>query len=81
MLNPIFIRSWHDYLPLKFEFRGYVVLERVQLHVYGGRDAISFLLPCVLVYTYSVILEFKQFDWFAISDYSTTFTSYRVDNV
>ena len=56
MLNPISTRSQHVYLPLKFEFRGNVVLEREQLRVYGGRDAISFLLPCVLVYTYSVIL-------------------------
>ena len=35
----------------------------------------------ISLYTLSDLGDLKQTDWFAISDYSTIFTSWRVDNV
>ena len=41
----LFLRSWHVYFPLEFEFRGKSCVERE----HGGEDGISCLLPCVLL--------------------------------
>ena len=41
----LFLRSWHVYFPLEFEFRGKSCVERE----HGGEDGISCLLPCILL--------------------------------
>ena len=41
----LFIRSWHVYFPLEFEFRGKSCVERE----HGGENGISCLLPCILL--------------------------------
>ena len=41
----LFLRSWHVYFPLEFEFRGKSCVERE----HGGEDGISGLLPCILL--------------------------------
>ena len=41
----LFLRSWHVYFPLEFEFRGKSCVEREL----GGEDGISCLLPCILL--------------------------------
>ena len=54
----LFLRSEHVYLPLEFEFRGKVVLERE----HGDRDAISCLLRtlCIILYWSCMEGEFEQ---------------------
>ena len=42
----LFLRSWHVYFPLEFEFRGKSCVERE----HGGEDGISCLLPCILLF-------------------------------
>ena len=41
----LFLRSWHVYFPLEFEFRGKSCVERE----HGGENGISCLLPCMLL--------------------------------
>ena len=41
----LFLRSWHVYFPLEFEFRGKSCVERE----HGGENGISCLLPCILL--------------------------------
>ena len=41
----LFLRSWHVYFPLEFEFRGKRCVERE----HGGENVISCLLPCILL--------------------------------
>ena len=41
----LFLRSWHVYFPLEFEFRGKSCVERE----HGGENGISCLLPCTLL--------------------------------
>ena len=41
----LFLRSWHVYFPLEFEFRGKRCVERE----HGGENGISCLLPCILL--------------------------------
>ena len=41
----LFLRSWHVYFPLEFEFRGKRCVERE----HGGEDGISCLLLCILL--------------------------------
>ena len=41
----LFLRSWHVYFPLEFEFRGKSCVERE----HGGEDGILCLLPCILL--------------------------------
>ena len=41
----LFLRSWHVYFPLEFEFRGKSCVETE----HGGEDGISCLLPCILL--------------------------------
>ena len=41
----LFVRSWHVYFPLEFEFRGKSCVERE----HGGEYGISCLLPCTLL--------------------------------
>ena len=41
----LFLRSWHVYFPLEFEFRGKSCVKRE----HGGEDGISCLLPCILL--------------------------------
>ena len=41
----LFLRSWHVYFPLEFEFRGKSCVERE----HGSEDGISCLLPCILL--------------------------------
>ena len=41
----LFLRSWHVYFPLEFEFRGKSCVERE--HV--GENGISCFLPCILL--------------------------------
>ena len=41
----LFLRSWHVYFPLEFEFCGKSCVKRE----HGGEDGISCLLPCILL--------------------------------
>ena len=41
----LFLRSWHVYFPLEFEFCGKSCVERE----HGGENGISYLLPCILL--------------------------------
>ena len=41
----LFLRSWYVHFPLEFEFRGESCVERD----HGCEDAISCLLPCILL--------------------------------
>ena len=41
----LFLRSWHVYFPLEFEFRGKRCVERD----HDGENGISCLLPCILL--------------------------------
>ena len=41
----LFLRSWHVYFPLEFEFRGKSCVERE----YGGENGISCILLCTLL--------------------------------